>query len=141
LEQASRERQARWRTWLRTRSGPAGNSLRRNSFDTHPYRWNVAFDQQYGEGKELKPVNNSRHSAPAESSALMRLSYHTGARQTRLGRWVNKFSGWWSGLGLPPRSQAVLEVHGRTSRRTRSSPLVIATVDGKCTSIDAGFGI
>jgi hypothetical protein len=28
-------------------------------------------------------------------------------RPTRLGRLVNRFSGWWSGLGLPPRFMAV----------------------------------
>jgi len=61
----------------------------------------------------------------------MRLLYRNW-RPTRLGRWVNKFSGWWSGLGLPPRFQAVLEVHGRTSGRTRSNPVVIVTVEGKC---------
>ena len=79
----------------------------------------------------MKPVNNSRHPDPAERSALMRLLYRNW-RPTRLGRWVNKFSGWWSGLGLPPRFQAVLEVHGRTSGRIRSNPVVIATVEGKC---------
>ena len=79
----------------------------------------------------MNPANNSRHSDPAERSALMRLLYRNW-RPTRLGRWVNKFSGWWSGLGLPPRFQAVLEVHGRTSGRTRSNPVVIASVEGKC---------
>ena len=41
------------------------------------------------------------------------------------------FACWWSGLGLPPRSQAALEVQGRTSGRRRSIPVVIATVEGK----------
>jgi len=36
----------------------------------------------------------------------------------------------WSGLGLPPRFMAVLEVHGRKSGHSRSNPVVIATVDG-----------
>jgi len=39
--------------------------------------------------------------------------------------------GWWSALGLPPSFQAVLEVKGRTSGRTRSNPVVIATVNGE----------
>jgi deazaflavin-dependent oxidoreductase (nitroreductase family) len=74
-------------------------------------------------------MNNSRHSDPAERSALMRLFYRNW-RPTRLGRWVNQLSCWWSGLGLPPKFQAVLEVHGRTSGRKRSNPVVIATVEG-----------
>jgi len=75
-------------------------------------------------------MNNSRHSDPAERSALMRLFYRNW-RPTPLGRWVNRFACWWSGLGLPPRFQAALEVHGRTSGRRRSNPVVIATVEGK----------
>ena len=75
-------------------------------------------------------MNNSRDSDPAERSALMRLFYRDW-RPTRLGRWVNRSMCWWSGLGLPPRFQAVLEVRGRTSGRTRSNPVVIATVEGK----------
>jgi len=75
-------------------------------------------------------MNNSRPSDPAERSALMRLFYRDW-RPTRLGRWVNRVSGWWSSLGLPPKFQAVLEVRGRTSGRRRSNPVVIATVEGK----------
>jgi len=75
-------------------------------------------------------MNNSAHSDPAERSALMRLFYRNW-RPTRLGRWVNRFACWWSGLGLPPRFQAALEVHGRNSGRKRSNPVVIATVEGK----------
>ena len=59
----------------------------------------------------------------------MRLFY-SDWRPTRLGRWANRVSGWWSGLGLPPRFMAVLEVPGRKSGRRRSNPVVIATVDG-----------
>lgn len=75
-------------------------------------------------------MNTSRHSDPAERNALMRLFYRNW-RPTPLGRWVNRLWGWWSGLGLPPRFQAALEVRGRTSGRTRSNPVVIATVEGK----------
>ena len=60
----------------------------------------------------------------------MRLLYRNW-RPTRLGRWANRFACWWSGLGLPPRIQAVLEVRGRMSGRIRSNPIVIATVEGK----------
>jgi hypothetical protein len=75
-------------------------------------------------------MSNSTHPDPAERSALLRLFYRNW-RPTRLGRWVNRFASWWSGLGLPPKFQAVLEVHGRTSGRRRSNPVVIATVEGK----------
>jgi hypothetical protein len=72
---------------------------------------------------------DSRYEDPAERGVLMRLLYHNW-RPTRLGRWVNRVSAWWSGLGLPPRFQAVLEVQGRTSGRMRSNPIVIVTLDG-----------
>ena len=75
-------------------------------------------------------MNNSGHSDPAERSAMMRLFYRNW-RPTRLGRWVNRFWCWWSGVGLPPKFQAALEVNGRTSGRRRSNPVVIATVEGK----------
>jgi deazaflavin-dependent oxidoreductase (nitroreductase family) len=75
-------------------------------------------------------MNSSKYSDPAERSGLMRLFYRNW-RPTRLGRWANRFACWWSGLGLPPRFQAALEVHGRTSGRVRSNPVVIATVEGK----------
>jgi len=60
----------------------------------------------------------------------MRLLYRNW-RPTRLGRWANRLNGWWSGLGLPPTFQAALEVQGRQSGRTRSNPVVIASVDGR----------
>ena len=60
----------------------------------------------------------------------MRLLYRDW-RPTFLGLWVNRFNGWWSGLGLPPKFQASLEVRGRLSGRTRSNPVVIATADGQ----------
>src|SRR5262245_44172540 len=72
---------------------------------------------------------NPGHSDPAEHSVLMRMFYHDW-RPTLFGRWVNRFWGWWSGLGLPPRIQAALEVRGRVSGRIRSNPVVIATVKG-----------
>jgi deazaflavin-dependent oxidoreductase (nitroreductase family) len=75
-------------------------------------------------------MNNLGQSDPAERSALMRLFYRNW-RPTQLGRWVNRFWCWWSGLGLPPSFQAALEVSGRTSGHKRSNPVVIATVEGK----------
>ena len=74
------------------------------------------------ERKESKPMSNSTHPDPAERSALMRLFYRDW-RPTRLGRWVNGFACWWSGLGLPPKFQAALEVRGRTSGRRHSNPV------------------
>ena len=70
-----------------------------------------------------------RHFDPAESTFLRLLYRHW--RPTRLGRWVNRFTCWWSGLGLPPKCQAVLQVDGRISGRRRSNPVVIATVEGE----------
>jgi deazaflavin-dependent oxidoreductase (nitroreductase family) len=75
-------------------------------------------------------MNTSSYSDPAESSALMRLLYRN-RRPTRLGGWINRFWCWWSGLGLPPRFQAALEVQGRASGRRRATPVVIATAGGK----------
>ena len=72
----------------------------------------------------------SIRSDPAEHDLLLRFFYRDW-RPTRMGRWVNWLNCWWSGLGLPPRFQAALEVRGRTSGRTRSNPVVIATVEGE----------
>ena len=40
----------------------------------------------------------------------------------RLGNWINRLNCWWSGLGLPPKFQAALEVRGRTSGRHSYQP-------------------
>lgn len=72
-------------------------------------------------------MSRSPYSDPAERNAIMRRFYRDW-RPTRLGRWVNRVQGWWSGLGLPPRVMAVLEVRGRTSGRRRANPVVIAIV-------------
>jgi deazaflavin-dependent oxidoreductase (nitroreductase family) len=74
-------------------------------------------------------MSNASHRDPAERSAYMRLFYR-GWHPTLLGRWMNRLMGLYSGLGLPPSFQAVLEVRGRTSGKTRANPVVIATVDG-----------
>jgi deazaflavin-dependent oxidoreductase (nitroreductase family) len=72
----------------------------------------------------------SRYADPAERSPVMRLFYRDW-HPTRLGRWANRVQGWLSGLGLPPRIVATLEVRGRTSGRRRSNPVVVTTVDEK----------
>src|SRR5262245_2518200 len=81
--------------------------------------------------RRRKPtMSNLRQSDPAERRALMRMFYRNW-RPTHLGRWVNRFWCWWSGLGLPPRFQAALEVRGRASGRRRSNPVAIVTLEGK----------
>jgi hypothetical protein len=75
-------------------------------------------------------MSNTVHPDPAERSVLMRLFYRDW-RPTRVGRCVNRVTGWWSALGLPPRLMATLEVRGRESGRRRSNPVVIATVGRK----------
>jgi hypothetical protein len=88
----------------------------------------VAYHHQPQKGREK--MNSTRLSDPAERSPLMRLLYRNW-RPTRLGRWVNHVMCWWSGFGLPPKFQAVLEVRGRASGQKRANPVVIATVDGR----------
>ena len=75
-------------------------------------------------------MNTSRHADPAERNALMRLFYREW-HPTRFGRWVNRFQGVLSGIGLPPSFQVVLEVPGRISGRTRSNPVAVVTLDGQ----------
>jgi deazaflavin-dependent oxidoreductase (nitroreductase family) len=75
-------------------------------------------------------MNNSRLPDPADRSAILRHFYRNW-RPTRLGRWINRLTCWWSGLGLPPKFQVVLEVRGRVTGRRRSNPVVIATVEDK----------
>ena len=80
--------------------------------------------------RSSKAIRAPVQTDPAERSGVMRLFYRDW-RPTRFGRWVNRITGWYSGLGLPPSFQAVLEVRGRASGRTRSNPVVIATVEGE----------
>lgn len=75
-------------------------------------------------------MSTSRFPDPAEQHRLLRLFYRDW-RPTRLGRWVNRLQGWLAGAGLPPSFQVVLEVRGRKSGQRRSSPVVIATVEGQ----------
>jgi len=60
----------------------------------------------------------------------MRLFYRNW-RPTRIGRWLNQFQARWSGLGLPPKLMAALEVPGRSSGRNRSTAVVITPVAGR----------
>lgn len=75
-------------------------------------------------------MGNSMHSDPAERSPILRLFYRDW-RPTRTGRWVNRLARWWSAFGLSSKDMAVLEVRGRASGQQRSTPVVIATVEGK----------
>jgi deazaflavin-dependent oxidoreductase (nitroreductase family) len=74
-------------------------------------------------------MNDNRQRDPAERSAVARLFYRNW-RPTPLGLSVGRFWAWWSGLGLPPKCQAALEVAGRKSGIARTVPVVIVTVDG-----------
>ena len=71
---------------------------------------------------------DSTHVDPAERNPVRRLFYR-GWRPTRIGRLANRVAGWSSTLGLSSKA-AVLEVRGRASGRPRSTPVVIATVEG-----------
>ena len=75
-------------------------------------------------------ISNATHSDPAERSPLLRLFYRDW-RPTRIGRWVNRLASWLSVVGLSSREMAVLEVRGRASGQCRSTPVVVATVEGK----------
>ena len=76
-----------------------------------------------------RKMNESRYSDPAERGVLR--FFYRNWHPTRLGLLVNRLMCWWSGLGLPPKFQVALEVQGRKSGRTRSNPVVIATVEDK----------
>jgi F420H(2)-dependent quinone reductase len=75
-------------------------------------------------------MDKPTHSDPAEKNWVMRLLYRDW-RPTLLGRWMNRLNCWWSGLGLPPKIQAALEVKGRMSGQKRMLPVVIATLKGE----------
>jgi len=66
---------------------------------------------------------------PAERG-LFRLLYHDW-RPTRLGRLVNRLTGWRSANRLAPAFLQSLEVRGRVSGKVRATPVVIATVAGR----------
>jgi deazaflavin-dependent oxidoreductase (nitroreductase family) len=74
-------------------------------------------------------MDASMHADPAERSPLWRLLYRDW-RPTRMGRLANRVAAMTSALGISS-SVAVLEVRGRASGRPRSTPVVIATVDGR----------
>jgi deazaflavin-dependent oxidoreductase (nitroreductase family) len=74
--------------------------------------------------------SDSTNADPAEQRLPLRFLYRDW-HPTRLGRWANQFTGWWVGLGLAPWIMGVLEVSGRRSGKRRSTPVVIARVEGK----------
>lgn len=62
---------------------------------------------------------------------MPRSVFYGDSGPTRLGRATTRFMVWWSGKGLPPARQVVLELRGRKSGKLRSLPVVVATVDGE----------
>jgi deazaflavin-dependent oxidoreductase (nitroreductase family) len=78
----------------------------------------------------MTPIRSAAHADPAERNAVMRVFYRDW-RPTRLGRWLNRLSGVWSGLGLPPKIMATLEVRGRRTGRRCWNPVVITSVAGE----------
>jgi hypothetical protein len=67
---------------------------------------------------------------PAEHRRSLRIFYRDW-RPTRLGKLVNRFTAWLSGLGLTPPILLTLQVKGRTSGRLYSSVLVPASYEGQ----------
>lgn len=62
---------------------------------------------------------------------MPRSVFYGSSGPTRLGRATTRFMVWWSGMGMPPARQVVLELRGRKSGQLRSLPVVLATVDGQ----------
>lgn len=62
---------------------------------------------------------------------MPRSAFYGDSGPTRLGRATTRFMVWWSGTGLPPARQVVLELRGRKSGKLRSLPVVVAKVDGE----------
>jgi len=72
-------------------------------------------------------LENLRPSDPAERNAMLRIFYRDW-RPTRIGRWANRLAKWCTALS---KESAILEVRGRMSGQPRSTPVVVATVDGR----------
>jgi deazaflavin-dependent oxidoreductase (nitroreductase family) len=77
---------------------------------------------------DLDAARESPPRDPAENGPLG--WFYRDWRPTRLGRWTNRLAACLSGAGLSSKL-AVLEVPGRVSGQRRSTPVVIATVEGK----------
>ena len=75
-------------------------------------------------------MGTSMFSDPAERSPLLRFFYRNW-RPTRAGRWVNRLAARLTELGFAGNEMAILEVRGRASGRLRTSPVVVATLDGR----------
>lgn len=76
-----------------------------------------------------RPMTGPVDVDPAERNPMWRLFYR-GWRPTRIGRLANRVAAWSSAMGLSS-SAAVLVVRGRASGHPRSTPVVIASVDGR----------
>jgi F420H(2)-dependent quinone reductase len=77
-------------------------------------------------GRSASPTRRD----PAERRRSLRIFYSRW-RPTRLGKLVDRFTAWLSGLGLTPPILLTLQVKGRTSSRLRSNVLVPATYNGQ----------
>lgn len=62
---------------------------------------------------------------------MPRSAFYGDSGPTRLGRATNWLMVWWSGMGMPPHRQVVLELRGRKSGQLRALPVVVATVGGE----------
>jgi deazaflavin-dependent oxidoreductase (nitroreductase family) len=74
-------------------------------------------------------MKTSMYSDPAERNFVLRLFYHNW-RPTRAGRAANRIAAWWSASGRS-KEMAVLGVRGRASGQWRSTPVMVACVEGK----------
>ena len=70
-----------------------------------------------------------RHEDPAERTGYLRYFYR-GWRPTRIGRLWSRAYAWVSGFGLLPELLLTLQTTDRTSGRTNSTILVVATYQG-----------
>lgn len=74
-------------------------------------------------------MRNSTYSDPAERRPMLRLFYRNW-RPTPLGHAANWFAGRLAALGVS-KLVGLLEVRGRATGQPRSTPVVIATVEGE----------
>jgi deazaflavin-dependent oxidoreductase (nitroreductase family) len=66
---------------------------------------------------------------PAEQSPMMRRLYRNW-RPTPLARALNRFYGWYSAAGLPPRWMVAVTIRGRTSGQPHTTVLVVPEQNG-----------
>ena len=82
------------------------------------------------EGEHPSNAADQRPADPAERIPSLRVFY-SGWRPTRLGKLVNDFQAWVSGLGLTPELLVTLQVRGRTSGKLHSNVLVSVNYNGQ----------